>query len=68
MNADVVSDQYNDWLGKNDFLIMKATVNADAFLETFVAYPPSQPTASFTIDQIRKSIDERIAAEQRKTE
>ena len=66
--ADIVSDQYNDWLVKNDFLIMKATVNAAAFPETFVAYPPSQPPASFAIDQIRKSVGDRIAAGQRKTE
>ena len=63
-DGELVAKRFGDW----KVVIMKATVNADAFLETFVAYPPSQPPASFTIDQIRKSIDERIAAEQRKTE
>jgi arylsulfatase A-like enzyme len=60
--ADSVSDQYNDWLVKNDFLIMQGTIKSAAFLETFVKYPPSQPPASFSIDQIRKSVDDRIKA------
>ena len=58
--ADVVSDQYYDWLVKNDYLVMQATLKSAAFLETFVKYPPSQPPASFSIDQIRASVDERI--------
>jgi arylsulfatase A-like enzyme len=65
--ADIVSDQYNDWLVKNDFLVMQATMKAAVFLETFVQYPPSQPPASFSIDQIRKSVDDRIKAMQEKT-
>jgi arylsulfatase A-like enzyme len=58
--ADVVSDQYYDWLAKNDYLIGQGVIKAAAFLETFVEYPPSQPPASFSIEQIRKSVDERI--------
>ena len=41
-------------------------MKAAAFLETFVAYPPSQAPASFSLDQIRASVDERIAAEKAK--
>jgi arylsulfatase A-like enzyme len=60
--ADIVSDQYNDWLVKNDFLIAEGTFKSAAFLETFVQYPPSQPPASFSIDQIRASVNERVKA------
>ncbi|MBM7061821.1 arylsulfatase [Pseudomonas sp. UL073] len=59
--ADVVSDQYYDWLTKNDYLLFEGTQKAAAFLQTFVEYPPSQRPASFSIDQIRKAVDEKIA-------
>jgi hypothetical protein len=58
--ADIVSDQYNDWRMKNAYLIEDATFRAGDFLQTFVSYPPSQTPASFTIDQVRKSVDEQI--------
>jgi arylsulfatase A-like enzyme len=60
--ADTVSDQYNDWLVKNDYVISEGMLKSAAFLETFVQYPPSQPPASFNIDGIRKSVDDRIKA------
>jgi len=60
--ADIVSDQYYDWLTKNVYLTLIATTKAAAFLETFVQYPPSQRPASFSIDQIRESVDKRIEA------
>jgi arylsulfatase A-like enzyme len=58
--ADVVSDQYYDWQTKNVYLTGIANMKAAAFLETFVQYPPSQKPASFSVDQIRKSVDQRI--------
>lgn len=58
--ADVVSDQYYDWLTKNDFLLFNGIRKSAAFLETFVEYPPSQRPASFSIDQIRADVDRRI--------
>ncbi|MNE73387.1 hypothetical protein D3C80_1693970 [compost metagenome] len=58
--ADVVSDQYYDWLTKNDYLIFEGTQKAAAFLLTFVDYPPSQRPASFSIDQIREDVDKKI--------
>ena len=64
--ADIVSDQYNDWLVKNDYIITQGMLKSAVFLETFVQYPPSQPPASFSIDQIRKSVDDRIKAIQLK--
>jgi len=58
--ADIVSDQYYDWFAKNAYMIAQAQVKAAAFLETFVEYPPSQRPASFSIDQIRRSVDKKI--------
>jgi arylsulfatase A-like enzyme len=60
--ADITSDQYNDWLTKNVYLVAMATMKATAFLETFVAYPPSQRPASFSIDQVRRQVDKKIDA------
>lgn len=59
--ADIVSDQYNDWLAKNIYLTGIATMKASTFLETFIDYPPSQRPASFSIDQVRKMVDLKIA-------
>jgi arylsulfatase len=58
--ADVVSDQYHDWLVKNDYLMFDATMRAGAFLQTFIDYPPSQESASFTIDQISRDVEAKI--------
>ncbi|WP_085714916.1 arylsulfatase [Pseudomonas sp. B28(2017)] len=58
--ADVVSDQYYDWLTKNDYLLFDAIRRSAAFLQTFVDYPPSQKPASFSIDQIREAVDQKI--------
>ncbi|SDJ40000.1 arylsulfatase [Pseudomonas delhiensis] len=60
--ADVVSDQYYDWLTKNDYLLFQGTQKAAKFLQTFVEYPPSQRPASFSIDQIRENVDKQIEA------
>ncbi|MCP1604893.1 arylsulfatase [Pseudomonas citronellolis] len=58
--ADVVSDQYYDWLTKNDYLLFQGERKAAAFLQTFVEYPPSQRPASFSIDAVRKAVDQKI--------
>ncbi|MCY1412510.1 hypothetical protein D9M71_279210 [compost metagenome] len=63
--ADVVSDQYYDWLLKNAYLLGVATMKASRFLQTFVDYPPSQRPASFSIDQVRKRVDQQIEAKMR---
>jgi len=64
--ADVVSDQYNDWLTKNDYLVFNGVKKAAAFLQTFVDYPPSQRPASFSIDQIRADVDRKIEEKMKK--
>jgi arylsulfatase len=58
--ADIVSDQYFDWLVRNDFKAFQINMRAAAFLETFVEYPPSQEQASFSIDQIARDVETRI--------
>ena len=58
--ADIVSNQYADWFGRNIYVMTQGMQKAAAFLETFVQYPPSQRPASFSIDQIRESVDKRI--------
>ena len=58
--ADVVSDQYDDWRIKNAYLMGWLTFHAADFLDTFIAYPPSQSPASFTIDQIEREVERKI--------
>ena len=64
--ADITSDQYYDWLVKNVYLTAQATMKAAAFLETFVAYPPRQRPASFSVDQIMEDVMKRIEQEKQK--
>jgi hypothetical protein len=58
--ADIVSDQYDDWLAKNGYLIFDVGIRAAAFLETFVRYPPNQEAASFSIDQVQREVENKI--------
>jgi len=60
--ADITSDQYNDWLGKNAYLTEIGTMKATEFMETFVTYPPSQRPASFSIDQVQEQVHKSINA------
>ena len=50
--ADVVSDQYYDWFAKNAYLIQYGVWRVAPFLQSFKEYPPSQRSASFSIDQM----------------
>ena len=54
--ADVVSDQYYDWLAKNAYLLPYGMWRVAPFLQTFKEYPPSQRSASFSIDQMVDSL------------
>ena len=58
--ADVVSDQYYDWLAKNVYLLSWGVAKVAPFLQTFRTYPPSQRPASFTIDQMTEAIMKTI--------
>jgi len=50
--ADVVSDQYYDWMTKNAYLAQYGVWRVAPFLQTFREYQPSQRPASFSIDQM----------------
>jgi arylsulfatase len=63
-HADITSDQYYDWFAKNAYLAAYGVMKSAAFLETFVEYPPSQPPASFSVDQIMESVKKRIDEKQ----
>ena len=58
--ADIVSDQYNDWIARNDYLLVKGQLQGAAFLQTFVQFPPSQRGASFNIEGVREEVDKAI--------
>jgi arylsulfatase len=58
--ADIVSDQYNDWLTKNAYLAFIGSAKAGEFLQTFIDWPPSQNPPSFSTDQIQKEVDKKI--------
>jgi len=50
--ADIVSDQYYDWLAKNAYLLQYGVYRVAPFLQTFKEFPPSQRPASFSVDQM----------------
>ena len=58
--ADIVSDQYNDWLTKNAYLAFIGSAKAGEFLQTFIDWPPSQNPPSFSTDQVQKEVDKKI--------
>ncbi|TNM64766.1 arylsulfatase [Aliirhizobium smilacinae] len=58
--ADIVSDQYNDFLTRNDYLLVKGQLQGAAFLESFVKFPPSQRVASFNIEGVRAQVDKAV--------
>jgi arylsulfatase A-like enzyme len=61
-HADISGMGYDTWRTENAYLIPEGVTRAAAFLETFVAYPPSQKPASFSVDQITEDVKKRIAA------
>jgi arylsulfatase A-like enzyme len=63
-HADISGDGYDSWRLNNAYLIFNGVVKSAAFLQTFVEYPPSQPPASFSVDQIEADVKKKIAAMQ----
>ena len=61
-HAQISGDNYDSWRADNVYLVFDGTTRAAAFLQTFVEYPPSQPAASFSIDQIEEAVKKKIAA------
>ncbi len=60
--ADIVSDQYYDWLAKNAYLLQYGVWRVAPFLQTFKDYPPSQRPASFSIDQMMEALNKSMAS------
>ena len=58
--ADVVSDQYNDWLVKNAYLMGWDEPESRRIPANLQRVSAIQMPASFTIDQVQKDIDRQI--------
>jgi hypothetical protein len=58
--AHITSDQYYYWTSKNAPLINEGVFKVSKFLQTFVAYPPSQKAPSFSVDQIMEDVKAKI--------
>ena len=63
-HAQISGDNYDSWRVDNAYLVFEGTRRSALFLQTFVEYPPSQPPASFSIDQIEAAVKQKIAAMQ----
>jgi arylsulfatase len=61
-HADISGSGYDQWRVENAYLFAEAVSKSAVFLETFVEYPPSQPPASFSVDQIVADVKAKIAA------
>ncbi|HWK65964.1 MAG TPA: arylsulfatase [Rhizobiaceae bacterium] len=66
-HADISGSGYDQWRVENAYLFADAVARSAAFLETFVEYPPSQPPASFSVDQIVTDVRARIAEKMKET-
>jgi arylsulfatase A-like enzyme len=60
-HAQVSGIGYDQWRTDNAYLTAAGVMRAAAFLETFIEYPPSQPAASFSVDQIAADVRRKIA-------
>ncbi|MGH8785505.1 MAG: arylsulfatase [Cupriavidus necator] len=61
--ADIVSDQYYDWVGKNAYLLAYGVSRVAPFLQTFKEYPPAQRPSSFSIDQMVEALEKSMATQ-----
>lgn len=61
-HAQISGFGYDQWRTENAYLVFEGTRRAALFLQTFIEYPPSQPPASFSIDQIEEGVKKKIAA------
>jgi arylsulfatase len=58
--ADIVSDQYYDWMGQNAYVIQYTLYKVSPFLQSLREYPPSQRVGSFSIDQMMEALQRSI--------
>jgi arylsulfatase len=54
--ANITSNTYYDWMIDHVYLYLPAQKIVGDFLKTFVAYPPRQKAASFTINQVLEKL------------
>jgi arylsulfatase A-like enzyme len=54
--ANITSNTYYDWLIDHVYLFVPAQKLVGDFLKTFVAYPPRQKAASFSIEQVLEKL------------
>lgn len=59
-HAEISGSGYDQWRVENAYLVAQGVLKATGFLQTFVEYPPSQRPASFSIEGVRKQVDEKI--------
>jgi arylsulfatase len=59
--ADITSYEYYAWTARNIYIANEGIFKAAKFLDTFVAYPPSQKAPSFSVDQIMEDVKTKIA-------
>ncbi|MFJ4067199.1 arylsulfatase [Pseudomonas sp. NPDC089996] len=59
--ADVSSNQYDDWSSNNAHMLALGLTKAAQFLQTFVEWPPSQRPTSYSMDDMQKALNGRIA-------
>ncbi|PHS38947.1 MAG: arylsulfatase [Sulfurovum sp.] len=56
--ATITSNTYYDWMLDRAFLLVPAQAYVGKFLSTFKEYPPRMKAASFSLDQVMKSMTE----------
>jgi arylsulfatase len=56
--ADITSNTYYDWLLEHAYIFVPAQAVVGQFLVSFKEYPPSQKSASFSIDQVMDKLRE----------
>lgn len=55
--ADITSNTYYDWLLNHAFILVPAQDYVANFLGSFKEFPPRQKAASFTVDQVLKTLE-----------
>jgi arylsulfatase len=59
-NAQISGESYDLWRSENGYVGVEGIRRAEAFLKTFVEYPPSQLPASFSVDQTAAEVNKRV--------
>ncbi len=60
-HAQISGDGYDGWRAESIYMVVNGVMRSATFLQTFIDYPPSQPPASFSVDQIEDAVKKKIA-------